>query len=177
MPGQLPEAILGLALLTLLGQAAWTDIRERRIANATCLAIVALWPVFLAVTSGPVRPTAALQLALAVFAVGAILWSRGWLGGGDVKLLAATALWAGPSHILAFLLTTTLAGGALSLLILWHARGGFALLLPLQAAAARLGLPFAAAIAPGASSTPATLPYAVPIAFGGGLTALRLIAG
>jgi prepilin peptidase CpaA len=176
MPGQLPEVFVGLGLLTLLAHAAWTDIRSRRIANATCLALVALWPLFVAVTSAPVRPLASIQVALAIFAGAALLWGRGWLGGGDVKLLSAMGLWAGPTHALAFLLLTGVAGGVLALVMLWHARNGPAFLAPLQAVAAWLGLPVPGLGAIIGAATAPTLPYGVAVAVGGGLTCLHLLA-
>ena len=44
------------------------------------------------------------------------------LGGGDVKLFAVIALWAGPAHLPALLVVTTLTGGAMALLALSAAR-------------------------------------------------------
>jgi prepilin peptidase CpaA len=159
----------------LLAHAAWTDLRWRRIANATCLSLVALWPVFLAVSPGPPRPIASIQVAVAILGVGALLWGKGWLGGGDVKLLAAVGLWAGPTHVLQFLLVTGLAGGVLGLLMLACTGRGLLWLAPLQAIAARLRLPV-----PGLGSligaAAPSLPYGVPIALGGAFTCLRLLA-
>jgi prepilin peptidase CpaA len=51
-----------------------------------------------------------------VFAFG--FFSRGWIGGGDAKLAAATALWVGFSHLMDYLLVAAVLGGALTLLIL-----------------------------------------------------------
>lgn len=46
-------------------------------------------------------------------------FSQGWIGGGDAKLAAATALWFGFSHLLLeYLLIASIAGGALTLLLL-----------------------------------------------------------
>jgi prepilin peptidase CpaA len=53
-----------------------------------------------------------------VFAIGFLLFALNFIGGGDAKLLAAVALWAGPEHILDLLLVTALAGGGLSLILL-----------------------------------------------------------
>jgi prepilin peptidase CpaA len=55
---------------------------------------------------------AALALAFGCFAMG-------WVGGGDAKLFAATALWLGPKLIFSYSLTTALLGGALTLAILF----------------------------------------------------------
>ena len=43
---------------------------------------------------------------------------RGWIGGGDAKLAAATALWFGFDHLLNYLLYASLFGGALTLLLI-----------------------------------------------------------
>jgi len=44
------------------------------------------------------------------------------MGGGDGKLLAATALWTGHEHLMAFLLLTALAGGILTIALLLYRR-------------------------------------------------------
>jgi len=46
------------------------------------------------------------------------LFIRGWIGGGDAKLAAASALWLGFDHLFAYLLYASLLGGALTLLLL-----------------------------------------------------------
>jgi prepilin peptidase CpaA len=46
------------------------------------------------------------------------LFSRGLIGGGDVKLIAAATLWAGPAATLSLLVLTGLLGGLLCLLLL-----------------------------------------------------------
>ena len=47
-----------------------------------------------------------------------VFFARGWIGGGDAKLAAATALWLGLAHLVDYLLYASLLGGALTLLIL-----------------------------------------------------------
>ena len=42
----------------------------------------------------------------------------GWIGGGDAKLAAATALWFGFDHLLTYLLYASLLGGALTFLLI-----------------------------------------------------------
>jgi prepilin peptidase CpaA len=44
-------------------------------------------------------------------------FTRGWIGGGDAKLAAATALWLGFDYLLHYLLYASLLGGALTLLL------------------------------------------------------------
>ena len=55
-----------------------------------------------------------LVAALAVFVTAAFCWRRGWIGGGDVKLLAAATLTVPPLIAPRFLLAVALAGGALA---------------------------------------------------------------
>ncbi len=54
----------------------------------------------------------------AVLAVTFALFAFGWIGGGDAKLAAATALWFGFGTLLEYLLVASIAGGALTLLVL-----------------------------------------------------------
>ena len=59
---------------------------------------------------------AGLLAAMIVFALAAVCWRRGWLGGADVKLLGAGALLVSPADVVGFILATCLAGGVLALL-------------------------------------------------------------
>jgi prepilin peptidase CpaA len=50
-----------------------------------------------------------------------ILFALGWIGGGDAKLAAVTALWFGADHAGAYLIYTALLGGAVTLgLLQWR---------------------------------------------------------
>jgi prepilin peptidase CpaA len=51
-----------------------------------------------------------------------LFFSRGWIGGGDAKLAAATALWLGFEYLLPYLLWASILGGVLTLLILQFRR-------------------------------------------------------
>lgn len=53
----------------------------------------------------------ALVITMAMFAFG-------WIGGGDAKLFAVTAIWMGWSGLLMFALYTAIAGGVLTLFLL-----------------------------------------------------------
>ncbi len=59
----------------------------------------------------------ALMLAIGIF-----MFSRGWLGGGDAKLLAAAALWLGFEHLISFLAWTAIFGGVLAFAMLLYRR-------------------------------------------------------
>jgi prepilin peptidase CpaA len=45
-------------------------------------------------------------------------FTRGWIGGGDAKLAAATALWLGFDYLMTYLVYASLFGGALTLLLI-----------------------------------------------------------
>ena len=158
-------------VLTLLGLAALKDVWERRIPNRLTGTLAALYPVYVLVSPTPVVWLPALGLAAAVFVVGFGLFARELIGGGDVKLLAALSLWAGPEQFVWFILVTTVAGGALSLIALWYRRWSFLVEAHLAAlgVATTTGRPSAVPDAQ-AGATPdrlTTLPYGVAIAVGG----------
>jgi prepilin peptidase CpaA len=56
-----------------------------------------------------------LSCGLAVLILTFALFSRGWIGGGDAKLAAATALWLGWALMLDYSLIASLLGGVLTL--------------------------------------------------------------
>jgi prepilin peptidase CpaA len=112
--------LLSLALFAgLMTTAALDDLRRLIIPNRLTAALGLLWPAhFLSgEPSGPAA-LAALAAAATVFAGGALLFARGWLGGGDVKLLSAATLWAGAAAAPALLVLTAFFGGALAVLVL-----------------------------------------------------------
>lgn len=151
----------GMALLLAAGAE---DIATRLVSNRLSLAL-ALCGAGLRWREGALW--IGLLAALAVFLTAAFCWRRGWLGGGDVKLLGAAALFVAPARIPALLLATSLAGGALALLYLALAalpgptppHGPKAKLIPriLRAERWRIRrhgpLPYASAIAAGAVFT------------------------
>ena len=50
--------------------------------------------------------------------VGIFMFSMGWLGGGDAKLLAAAALWIGFDELFGFLIQVTMLGGVLATMLM-----------------------------------------------------------
>jgi prepilin peptidase CpaA len=165
-----------LALGPLLAIAALLDLRQRRIPNSVAAAVALLGGVALATTA----PGALWQHALVtllMLVAGIAIWSRGWLGGGDVKLLAALGLWAGPDHVASLLLATTLAGGFLALGMLFAGRAGASpLILFLRLHVARL-LSAAGPVIPATPSGSAnSLPYGLAVACGGGWLVHLLLA-
>jgi prepilin peptidase CpaA len=119
MFGQLPIDLFVITLfLGLLGLAVVSDIEALRIPNRICLAITALYPVHVLASPESVDWLGAIAVALAVFGGGLVAFGTGVMGGGDVKLIAATSLWAGPAMFLDFVVATTLVGGALAIVMM-----------------------------------------------------------
>lgn len=125
----IPQAVL-LAFVGLLVTAAASDIRAYRIPNWTSLAIALLFPLYVvsATYLGPegleVPWLASAGVAAATFTVLVVLFALGWVGGGDVKLIGATSLWAGPQMLAAFIAITAFAGGILATVFLIWSRLG-----------------------------------------------------
>ncbi len=72
-----------------------------------------------------------LAAAAVVLVIAFVFFSQGWIGGGDAKLVAATALWFGFDYLLDYLIYASLFGGALTLAIIQFRK------LPLPAVLAR----------------------------------------
>jgi prepilin peptidase CpaA len=63
-----------------------------------------------------------LAAAALVLIVSFLLFTQGWIGGGDAKLAAAAALWFGFGYLLDFLVYASLLGGALTLVLIQFRR-------------------------------------------------------
>lgn len=102
------------AFAGLLVWAAWSDLRDYIIPNKISIAIAAIYPAHVIATGAVEIVPGALMAAAAVFAAGFALFAFRIAGGGDVKLMTAAALWAGPGQIFEFLFMTALGGGLLA---------------------------------------------------------------
>lgn len=110
---------LAIALLI----AAFTDIKRRQIDNWLTGAIALGAPLFWWSSGLALWPDVAMQFGVAVlvFAVLAILFAVGMMGGGDVKLLTALALWIAPTQFMQLLIIMALVGGLLTIVMGgWH---------------------------------------------------------
>ena len=112
-----------MALAALLVRAAVGDYRHYIIPNWLCGVIALLAPAYLVslamLTDQPVLPLLGWQLALAllVFVVFLLLFATGAMGGGDVKLMAALALWTPWPALLDVAFWMALSGGLLALAV------------------------------------------------------------
>ena len=108
--------LLGLLAIALLFAAA-TDLKRREIDNWLNLGIALAAPAFWWAGGLSLWPDVALHLgvALAAFAVAAGLFAIGQMGGGDVKLIAALALWFPPALFLQMLMIMAVLGFVLTM--------------------------------------------------------------
>jgi prepilin peptidase CpaA len=107
--GNLP----GLLVIVSLLLAACTDIATRTIPN-TIPVVVAVVGLAARVLIGPSALAVSTAASLALFILLLFLHWRGLLGGGDVKLIPATALGFSLTSINHFVFVTVMAGGVLA---------------------------------------------------------------
>ena len=112
--------ILLVGLAAILIVAAAIDVRTFTISNRLNLTVAMLAPVYWLSVALPIWPGVGIQLAAGagVFVLLACAFYAGMMGGGDVKLAAALALWFSPSSTLKFLVLMSLAGGVLTLVVM-----------------------------------------------------------
>jgi prepilin peptidase CpaA len=99
--------------------AAFSDLLTMTISNRVSIALTFLF-IALAIASGLTTAEISRHLASGalILIVGFGLFAGGWIGGGDAKLAAATAIWLGFDHLGEYALVASLLGGMLTLLIL-----------------------------------------------------------
>jgi prepilin peptidase CpaA len=113
-----PEIIALPVFAVVMAVAAFEDFRRLVIPNLLPVILCIAWPLHFAAAPSLIGALGAIGCALAVFLVGAALFARGFLGGGDVKLLTAATLWAGAAGTPSLLVLTGVLGGALTLFLL-----------------------------------------------------------
>ena len=95
----------------LLFQAALTDLREYKIRNELVLALAGLFVLHTLLTGHWANLKWDVPFAALMFAVLLAFYSLGWMGGGDVKILAVAFLWTGLSGALPFAILLALFSG------------------------------------------------------------------
>ena len=128
------DAVRLLLFPALMAFAASSDLLTMTISNRLSLALAGGFFLLMIVT-GMSLHAAGMHVAAAaiVLVVAFVFFSQGWIGGGDAKLAAATALWFGFDYLLDYLIYASLFGGALTLAIIQFRK------IPLPAMLARQG--------------------------------------
>jgi prepilin peptidase CpaA len=116
MNGGISEILVALLAVALVV----ADWRSRIIPNRLNAAIALLAIPYWWASGLALWPDVAVQIAMAagLFAVFALAFRLGGMGGGDVKLIAALALWLPPGATLRLLVIMSIAGGLLTLAML-----------------------------------------------------------
>ncbi|MXO89494.1 A24 family peptidase [Pontixanthobacter aquaemixtae] len=143
MLGEYFQYGLLVALAIALLFAAFTDIRHRQIDNWLNAAIALAAPLFWWASGLDLWPDVALQIAVAfgAFIILAGLFALRAMGGGDVKLLTALALWVPFGQFFELLVVMALVGGVLTILMgAWHV---------MRRQKERLAIPYGVAISAG----------------------------
>jgi prepilin peptidase CpaA len=102
----------------LVSYAMISDARHLTIPNWVSGSLIVLFFLHIPFSKYSTPVLHHLLVALSVFAVGLFLFALRWFAGGDVKLMTAVALWAGPSQILSLVALTALFGAMLAVGVL-----------------------------------------------------------
>ena len=115
----LVDALKMLLFPAAMALAASSDLLTMTISNRLTLALACGFAA-LAVAAGLSLHEIGMHLAAGgiVLLAGFGCFAMGWIGGGDAKLAAATALWFGFEHLMNYLVYASLFGGALTLLLI-----------------------------------------------------------
>lgn len=116
-----PAAAAAMSMFVFtMAAAGITDLTSFKIRNGLMLASLLAYAALAPVSGLPVHDIG--WSAAAVLIVAFIAFALGWIGGGDAKLAAVTALWVGADHTAAYLAYTALFGGAFALGLLMFRR-------------------------------------------------------
>jgi prepilin peptidase CpaA len=115
--------IIDLLRLTLfpalMAFAASSDLITMTISNRVSIILVGgFFAIALMSGMGPAEVLSHASAAAVVLVITFGFFTRGWIGGGDAKLAAATAMWFGFDYLLSYLLYASMLGGALTFLLL-----------------------------------------------------------
>jgi prepilin peptidase CpaA len=115
----LTDAIRLLVFPAMMAFAASSDLLTMTISNRVSLILAGGFFVLAAMTGMPLVDIGThLGASGIVLVVAFVFFARGWIGGGDAKLAAATALWVGFDQLLNYMIYASLFGGLLTLAIM-----------------------------------------------------------
>src|SRR5215210_3265150 len=115
------DAIKLLLFPALMAFAASSDLLTMTISNRISLLLIAGFFVLAIATGMSLEAIGYNVLAgVLVLVLAFLCYARGWIGGGDAKLAAATALWFGFEHLYDYALYGSIFGGVLTLALLQY---------------------------------------------------------
>jgi len=110
MSANLSTLVAGLALVAII-YGGLSDLTRFKIPNTVSYGLVGLFAIYAALNwffpalqwrHFPLQDH--LVIGLTVFVIFLVFWKLRWVGGGDVKFVAATSLWMGPTDILKYVI-------------------------------------------------------------------------
>ena len=117
------EYLLLLAFPAAMAFAGAMDLLTMTIPNRISLFLVAAFAVAAPLAGLSLHDTLIhLATGAGVLTIGIFLFSMGWLGGGDAKLMAAAALWFGTHNLVMYFAQVAVFGGLLAVAILVYRR-------------------------------------------------------
>jgi prepilin peptidase CpaA len=118
---------LTVILAAMLAWIAVVDVKTYTISDRLNLAIALMAPLYWWSAGVPLWPDAAIRVGVAVLVFGlfTVAFYINMMGGGDVKLAGALALWFTPYDSMRLIVIMSLVGGLLTLVVvLLHKRSG-----------------------------------------------------
>lgn len=158
-------ALTGVSILLFLS-AALHDVIARTVPNGLVVALAIVGVVARFIDQSLLLGVA---IGTVTFFAAVLCWRRGWMGGGDVKLLGAGAIAIPPLHILSFITVMAVSGAGLALIYLL----GRTLPAPRRSRRPESFLARVARVERWRLHRGGPLPYACAIAMGGLLVLLR----
>jgi prepilin peptidase CpaA len=95
-----------------------SDVKSLKIPNAVSIAVLALFFLNYGLLGSPQDISKHLLTGGCALILGFVIYALGFMGAGDIKLIAALMLWAGPRDAYAFLVVMALIGGLFAALLL-----------------------------------------------------------
>jgi prepilin peptidase CpaA len=164
------DALRLMLFPAMMAFAASSDLLTMTISNRVSLILVGSFFV-LAIAGGMSTADMLAHAGAAglVLVIGFVCFTRGWIGGGDAKLAAATALWLGFDYLVSYLVYASLFGGVLTVALLQFRTWPLPRLLAGQEWAERLhgkdnGVPYGIALAAAALVVYPDTPWMAAIA-------------
>jgi prepilin peptidase CpaA len=149
----LADTVRLMLFRALMAFAASSDLLTMTISNRVSLLLAAgFFGMAILIGLPPAVVLSNVGAAAVVLLVAFVCFARGWIGGGDAKLAAATALWLGFDALMPYLIYASLFGGVLTLVLLQLRALPLPMLLAGQSWAQRLhrkdaGVPYGIALA------------------------------
>ncbi len=110
--------VIQCAYIGLLAFALVSDIRNFKIPNVIPTALLAFFLFYAFMYLTPAELGRHLMIGGIALLAGVALFVFRILGGGDIKLMVAILVWAGPRHGMSFVMLTAVVGGVLAIMLL-----------------------------------------------------------